>query len=284
MVRWIATWLALALVGLAVARLVIRPAQESWWLVSAGRDDAVLVAQYTVGNTGLFADQLTTRVLLLRPDGSPLAHRAIRGPARLDGDGVHGALDTLDRTGDAWELRVEGDAMRVRARAEGLGTACPPAPGRLDGFLDIPDASASSEGARLDGAAVLTHIRSTGTATLTTALYAVDRDGSVVIDPLAACGGFLVLDGRGAAVRTAPLPYDLDERLDLELAGHRVVITPGRRQWTEPAFDGAFGAEALLARAVGYHEPTVTFQRVRVEVDGRTPWAGVLVVRDGRGG
>lgn len=275
-------WLALGALGLVVARVAVHPRQDAWMLVAAGRDDSVLVAQSTVANTGVFAEQLTTRIALLRADGAPLAHRAVAGPARLDDAGVHGALDGLEATGDgAWELRVDGAAMRVRGRLRGAETGCPPQPGRLTGVLDIPDPSASGEGSRLDGPAVLARLHRDGGPIASAALYAVDPAGALALDPLADCPGYLVLDGRATALPDTWLAPDEAGELDLTLDGHRVRVEPGRRSWVEEGFEGALLPEAWLARAVGYHEPSVTLQRVRVRIDARPAWAGVRILRRG---
>lgn len=280
MVRWVIGWLVVGALGLVAARAFVHPRQDTWLLVAAGRDDSVLVAQYGVGNTGVFAEQLTTRIAMLRADGAPLAHRAIAGPARFDERGVHGALDGVEAGADgAWELRVDGPAMRVRGRLRGATTGCPPEPGVLTGILDVPDPSASGEGSRLDAAAILVRTHSEGQPIASAALYAVDRAGALALDPLSDCPGFLALDGRAVVLPDSWIAPELDTDFDLTLGEHRVEVTAGRRTWSEDGFEGALAPEAWLARAVGYHEPDVTLQRVRVRVDTRPPWAGVLVVR-----
>ncbi|MSQ01206.1 MAG: hypothetical protein EXR71_04830 [Myxococcales bacterium] len=283
MARWLAAWLLLAGCGLFAARWVIRPVQDTWSLVAAGRGGTLLLAHYSVANTGLFADQLTTRVVLLRPDAAPLVHRAISGPATIDDRGVHAPADRFEQGEEGWDARVDGVALRLRAQVRGAGGPCPPTVGTLSGVLEFPDASASSEGARLAGPALVVRTHYEGGPVASGALYAIDQTGAIVIDNLSTCPGAVVLDGRAVAVESPWISPTPEDSFTLTLAGHHVRVELQQRVRDEPAFDGTLLAEAWLARAAGYREPHVRSQLVRVRVDDRRPWHGVLLLRDNSG-
>ncbi len=283
MARWVAGWLLLAACGLVGARWILRPAQDTWSVVAAGRGGAMLFAQYTVANTGVFADQLTTRVVYLRPDGAPLAHRAISGPATVDAAGVHAPADRLELGPEGWDARVEGGALRLRGRVTAADGPCPASVGKLSGVLEFPDASASSEGARLEGPALVVRTHFEGGAVASGALYAIDDSGAIILDTLSRCPGTLLLDGRAVDVTVPWINPTPEATFTLTLRGHQVVVELQERFRDEPAFDGALRAEAWLALAVGYREPHVRTQRVRVRVDDRPAWHGVLVLRDNSG-
>ena len=283
MARWVAGWLLLAACGVLAARWALRPVQDTWSVVAVGRGGSVLIAHYTVSNTGLFADQLTTRVVYLRPNAAPLAHRAISGPATLDQTGVHAPADRVELSEAGWDARVDGSGLRLRGRITATSGPCPSSVGKLSGVLEFPDASASSEGARLEGPAVVVRTHFEGGAVASGALYALDHSGAIVLDNLSPCPGAFVLDGVAVAITPPWISPTPAESFVLTLAGHRVAVELQGRFRDEPGFDGTLLAEAWLARAAGYQEAHVRSQRVRVRVDARPPWTGVLLLRDNSG-
>lgn len=280
MARWVSLCLVAAALGLVAARFAIRPERESWLVISAGPDDSVVVLDYTVANTGLFADQLTTRATLLRRDASPLAHRAIAGPATLDDAGVHGTLDGVEHDATGWNWRVEGDAMRVRGSARDAEAGCPPTVGHAVGILDMPDeAAGQGEGVSLDGAAIVarTHaVRNEAGA----ALYAVSRTGALALDPRGVCPGFLTVDGVPATGTPPWIAPDPDDDFDLDFGGHHLTVTLAKHPYVDDPAANTLLPERWLAFAAGYRLPRTTLRRVHVSVDGAVPWTGVLVLRE----
>lgn len=279
MARWVSAWLVLGLLGLLAARGLVSPLRDTWMVVTAGRDGSMLVAEYTVSNTGVFADQLTTRVTLLRRSASPLAHRAVSGPATIDDDGVHGALDGVERGDDGWTWRVEGASMRVRGSARGAIAGCPGTPARAAGILDLPDAAfGQGEGASLDGPAlfvrVTAHRNESGSA-----LYALDNRGALALDPRGACPGLLVLDGAGVTGSPPWIPPDPEDNFGLDFGGHHVEVQAGRHEYVDSPADNTLWGERILAWAAGYRLPQTVLRRARVTVDGSAPWTGVLILR-----
>ena len=278
MVRWVGAWLLVAAVGLVAARALVRPERRSWMIVSVSRDETVAVQRFTVGNTGLFRDQLTTRVAVLSSTVAPLVHQAIAGPATLDDAGVHGALDGIERTETGFAWRVAGDSLRSRGSLTGGGPGCSDGAAAVLGVVDVPDAPGKGQNLTIDGRAFVVHTANEANAN-GGALYALAPAGALVLDPLASCPGLLAL---GTEPFTGPPPWippTLDAPLDLEFGGHQLHVVPGRRQVVEsPEFD-ALLPERWLASLVGYHVPTTVIRRVHVSVDGASAWTGVLVLR-----
>ncbi|GDX83232.1 hypothetical protein LBMAG42_50430 [Deltaproteobacteria bacterium] len=278
MVRWVAGWLVLGAIVLGVARLTVVPRVESWLLIGATRDESIVVARYSVSNTGLFADQLTTRLALLRADAAPIAHRSIAGPAQVDGAGVHGALDRIEREGDAWNWHIAGDSLVGNGVISGSAAGCPTAPGELLGFLHLPDGlGAEGEAIPLRGTAVAVRTGARGNA-IGSALYAFDQNGVLGLDPLGECPGFLTLDGIAAAGAPPWIPPVPDERFTLNFAGHVLEVRVGKHEIEETPLTTTLLPERWLAAAVGYHLPSSRVVRARVTIDGRRPWSAVLML------
>ncbi len=279
MVRWVVGWLAGAAAIVGLARVSLRPMQESWMVVGASADESVFVAQFAVGNTGVFADQLTTRVTLLRDDGSPVAHRSIAGPARIDDDGVHHTLDALEWTGHGFTWRVTGAELNSRGEVSAARSGCPETAPTMNGLLHLPD-DVGSKGAavKLRGPAIVTRTLARGNVS-GGALYAFDQRGVLGLDPLAACQAFLVLGGAVAAGTPPWIPPDPEEEFELNFAGHTIHVRVGRHELQERAADTTLFPERWLAAAAGYHVPSLRLVRARVRVDELPPWSGVLVLR-----
>ena len=279
MARWVSAWLAVGLLGLVAARLGVRPERDDWLVIGAGHDESVSVVDYTVANTGLFAEQLTSRVTVLRREGSVLAHRAVSGPATVDDEGIHGTADGLTHEPGGWSWRVEGEAMRVRGRSRDVAAGCPPTPGRATGILDVPnDDRGNGEGANLDGRVLLARTHAVGNEA-GAALYAVDNRGLILLDPRGSCPGVLVVDG---VTETGPPPWiapEPDEEFVLNFGGHQLEVHVGKQQFTERPDDTTLLPERLLAWAVGYRLPELTLRRARISVDGAASWTGVLLLR-----
>ncbi len=261
-----------------MARLTIQPHLESWTLVGATSDESILVARYTVSNTGLFADQLTTRLALLRPDAAPIAHRSIAGPAQIDASGVHDALDRIERSGDDWTWHLSGDSLVGTGTLAGSAAGCPTAPGSLLGFVHLPDGvGAEGEAIPIRGSAVVVRTSAEGNAS-GSALYAFDPNGVLGLDPLGACPGFLALDG--AATRGAPpwIPPDPEDTFTLNFAGHVLTVRLGKSEVEESPITTTLLPERWLAAAVGYTLPSSRVVRARVWIDDRRPWSAVLIL------
>lgn len=279
MARWVAGWLIVAALLLLGARFFVHPVRDAWLFIGVARGGSVLVARYDVSNTGLFADQLTTRLVVLRDEGSALAHRAISGPAHLDEDGVHGALDTLTHTPEGWTWAMGGDSLHAQGRAPAEAT-CPPSPGAFTALVDVPDeGGAGGEGHTLQGLALLARTHAVGNVS-GGALYAIDNAGALGLDPLAECPGFLRLGSVATRVETPWIPPNPEPAFSLTVAGHRVSVRTERRGYTEAALDHTLLPERWLAWAVGFRTPSITLKRVKVQVDDAPPWNGVLLLRD----
>lgn len=279
MARWVGGWLLVAILVLAAARFVVRPERDAWLFIGVGRVGTVLVARYDVANTGLFAEQLTTRLAYLHDEGSPLAHRTISGPARLDDDGVHGALDLIERGTDGWSWSMGGDAFSAQARTS-AEPGCPPRPGRFTAVIDVPHASGhGSDGRTAQGTAVVVRTRAVGNVS-GGALYALDGEGAVGLDPLSSCPGFFILGDQAVQVETPWIPPNPERNFTLSVAGHELAVRTERGEHHEPALDHTLLPERWLAWAVGFRTPMITLKRVKVRVDGRPPWNGVLILRD----
>jgi hypothetical protein len=267
-----------AAAGLVVARFVVQPVRDAWIFVGAARDGSVVVARYDVSNTGVFADQLTTRLAVLRDGGSPLAHRAISGPARFDDDGVHGALDAVDRRDGEWTWTMGGESLRAFGRTDADAT-CPPRVGSFTAVVDLADAGGlSGDGRTVAGRGLMVRTHAVGNVA-GGALYALDARGALGVDPLARCAGFIVVDGQAEAVEAPWIPPDPDREFSLELGGHHVAVRVEQRPFEEGALDHTLLPERWIAWAVGFRTPTLTLHRVRVRVDGAPAWPGLLMRR-----
>lgn len=278
MVRWVAGWLGLAAVALVVARFTIEPHVESWLLVGATSDESIVVARYSVSNTGLFADQLTTRLALLRADAAPIAHRAIAGPAQVDDSGIHGALDRIEHDGDAWSWHIAGDSLVGNGVLTGAGAGCPTAPGAVLGFVHLPDGlGAEGEAIPLRGSAVVVRTSARGNAS-GSALYAFDPNGVLGLDPLGACPGFLSVNGVATTGAPPWIPPEPDESFTLNFAGHHLSVRVGKHEIEETPLTTTLLPERWLAAAVGYQLPSSRVVRARVSIDEQRPWSAVLIL------
>lgn len=279
MARWVSGWLLLAALGLFAARFVVQAEREAWLFLGSDRNGSFVVARYDVANTGLFADQLTTRLAVLRDGGSPIAHRSISGPALLDADGVHGALDFFERKESGWEWAMGGDSLIAQGRTDAEAT-CPPRLGSFNAIVDVPDEGGrGGDSHTLQGRAVLARTRALGNVS-GGALYAFDGANVIGLDPLAECPGFLLLGAESSRVETPWIPPDPDPTFSLTVAGHRLDVRLEPRRFTEGALDHALFAERWLAWGAGFRTPTITLLRARVRVDGAPPWNGLVILRD----
>lgn len=279
MVRWVVAWLAGAAAIVGVARVALRPVQESWMVVGASADESVFVAQFSVGNTGLFDDQLTTRVTLLRDDGSPVAYRSIEGPAKLDDEGVHHSLDALEWTGSGFAWRVTGTDLRSRGDVSATRSGCPEQSPTMNGLLHLPDEVGSKGNVvKLRGPAIVTRTVARGNVS-GGALYAFDQRGVLGLDPLGTCPGFLVLGGATDTGTPPWIPPNPEENFELNFAGHTIQVRVGRHELEERAADTTLLPERWLAAAAGYRVPSLRLVRARIRVDELPAWSGVLVLR-----
>lgn len=264
------------------ALLVAPPVREAWSVIAVGLDTNVLLARLSVSDTGFYADQLTTRLFLLRQEGETVEHRATWGPTSLGDEGVASGPDRLARHPGGWELRLGGDAVQVSAVVAGAEPSCPPEVGFLTGSLGLSPkgATTSFEGGELvKGPAVVVRTRARGRVE-GSALYVLGNGASLAVDPLASCPAWAQVAGRAWAGPALPLP-----------TGDRgaVQVGPWRVQWRATASEGASHGldhvslfERLAAIAVGWPAPTLRLVRVNVRVSGdgfdeqRT---GLLLVR-----
>lgn len=277
--RWVASVVALGLVVLAAARLWVVPERDAWVIVGTARDGTVIHLRYAVGNTGVFAQQLTTRVAVLRDDLHALEHRAISGQADLDDDGALGAGDTLERRDGRWAFAVKGTGMRVQGDVA-TTTDCPPTPGRMRVLANVPGGSTElADGDYYEGTgfAVRTHAEGNVRGG---ALYAASAHGALSIDALSTCPAWLAVGGVATASSAAPVPTT-ERQFELRLAGHHLVVTVGPRHVVQRPHDHALLAERWLAASVGFGSPVLVLRRVRVAVDGQPErWPGLLLDRE----
>lgn len=283
--RFLAAAVGLLVAGWAVARVglvVSPPVREAWSVIAVGLDTNVLLARLSVSDTGFYADQLTTRLFLLRQEGATIEHRATWGPAALDDAGVASGPDRLSRHAGGWDLRLGGDAVQVSGVVAGGEPSCPPEVGFLTASLGLSSNGATStfEGGELvRGPAVVVRTMARGRVE-GSALYVLGNGASIGVDPLATCPAWAQVAGRGWSGPALPL------------AGAErgsVQVGPWRVQWRATAAEGASNGldhvglfERFAAIAVGWPAPTLRLVRVNVRVSGdgfdeqRT---GVLLVR-----
>jgi hypothetical protein len=279
MARWVVGWLLVAALGLLAARLAVQPERDAWLFLGASREGSFVVARYDVANTGLFAEQLTTRLAVLRDAGSPLAHRTISGPARIDGDGVHGALDTMSHTGGTWEWNMVGESLSAIARTD-AEASCPPRVGTFTAIVDLADEGGRrGDGQTLVGRAILARTHAVGNVS-GGALYALNGEDALGLDPLAECPGFFIQGAESVTVELPWIPPGPERAFSLAVAGHHIDVRLEQRPFREGTLDHALLAERWLAWVVGFRSPSIALQRVRVRVDGSPAWGGVLILRD----
>lgn len=277
--RWVGFCLALGAVALFAARFVVVPERDSWHLVVGGSDGTITVVRFTISNTGLLANEETTRVAVVRDDNVPLDHRSIGGPGRIDEHGIHGTADALNLEAGVWKWAVQGDAMRSAGSVTGQGQACGTQAGSAVGFIDVPNFSnQAAEGGLLRGPALVFRTLERGNAE-NSALYAVSAAGAVFLDPNSRCPAWLDIGGRQWSGAVDFSPPD-SGAFDLTFGPHVVTVRPGERFARQGPEATTLLGERLLAWAAGFPLPSVVIRSVRVSVDGApASWGGVLVRR-----
>jgi hypothetical protein len=273
----LSSWLAAR-----AAMVVVPPEREAWSVVAVGVNTDVLLARLSVGNTGFYADQLSTRLLLLRQAGQTLEHHAMYGPTTLRADGVASGPDALVSTAGAWTLRIGGDAAQVRARIDGAATECPPTAGDLTGTLGTSPAGTTTAfegGEILRGTAVVVRTRAVGRIE-EQALYVLGNGVALGIDPRSDCPAWARIGSQTWSGEAPPLSGRETGRASL---GPWEVTWRGTAAARDTDAMGHVSAwERLLALAVGWPAPTLKAIRVGVRIRGQgfdEPRTGVLLVR-----
>lgn len=267
-----------------VALVASPPVREAWWLINVGVDTDVFLARLSVGSTGFYAGQLTTRLFWLPQEGDAAEHRAMYAPTTPTVDGVAAGPDALLRDAEGnWELRVGGDGVLGWAQVVGTGRDCGAGAGELTGTLGLTPAENAGTyegGALLQGPAVVVHTRARGRVE-GRALYVLGNGVSVGIDPLADCPAWAVIGGERWVGEAPALPVGPQGQVQV---GPWVVSYRATRVGANADAHGhLLTAERWLADAVGWPAPTLEVLRVSARVTGPgvdTPRTGVLLVRD----
>lgn len=277
--RWVAFCLAVGVVALMAARFAIMPERDSWQLVAGGADGTITIVRFTIANTGLLANEETTRVAVVRDDNFPLDHRAIGGPGQIDESGIHGTADRLILDNGTWKWSIQGDAMRSAGSVTGQAERCSVGAGNAIGFLDVPNFSAqAAEGGLLRGPALVFRTVERGRIE-GSALYAMSAAGSLFVDPAGECPAWIQVGGTQWSGEVVLSPPE-SGAFDLKFGPHSVSVRPGERFARQGPESTTLVGERLLAWAAGFPLPSVIFRSVRVTVDGAPAgWSGVLVRR-----
>ena len=277
--RWVSWCLAAAALSLLVARFLLVPERDSWNVVVGAADGSVAVLRFTVSNTGLLANEETTRVAVVRDDNFPLEHRAVGGPGTIDTDGVHGTADTLKREGGEWSWALTGDAMRSAGRVIGQWEACTDHAGTASGFLDVPNFSAqAAEGGIVRGPCMVFRTLESG-RNEGAALYAMSSSGALFMDPAGNCPAWIDIGGSRWSGSVSLSPPDFGT-FDVSFGPHLVTVRPGERFVRQGPETTTLLGERWLALAAGFPLPSIVLRSVRVSVDGASSsWSGLLVVR-----
>jgi hypothetical protein len=248
------------LVTQAAVRLGVTPRADAWALVSADADGALFWSELSISNTGLLADQLTTRVLLLPAGPGSIEHRAQWGTGVVGEHGVEGGADALVRSPGGWELRVGGDGLGARAHAAGADAGCPPLVGEVAGMVED-----RVDGRLLSGPGVVVRTRAEGHP-VGTALYVLGQGVAASIDALADCPAWIrvgdeVWTGQASvftAARTTALTLG-SWTLTFRSIGDPIV---------HDAWAHALPAERAIASAFGFRAPVHEARRAMVRVEG----------------
>jgi hypothetical protein len=269
---------ATALAGLVALVVGVRhlaaPTRDSIFLVGADTDLSVVYARYSVANTSLVDQQLTTRMVLLSTRSGVLEHRAMTGPAAIGPDGVAAGTDGLVATRDGWEARIGGDALAARITAVGAARGCPPVAGDMAGMVE-----ARSDGAILHGAAVVAGTHAVGVVS-DSALYVVSQDFSAGIDPISDCPAWVRTAG-DTWTGDAPT-LDATAGTDVMLGGWKLHLKWLSPETTLDAFAHLLPPERWAARLFGMPAPHVGVRRAVVRVEGpgvAGARAGVVLTR-----
>lgn len=267
--------------GWTLAWTTLAPRREAWTLVGENADTAIVLTRLSVANTGLFAEQLTTRALVLPATGAPLEYRSIEGPGAIDANGARAGTSAVERIGPDWTIRTGGESYYARLALRGASTSCPPVPGQLAGVIESEDSDSTHRnvGLTIDGAGVMVHTSAVGNVT-EGALYVLTPELSFGIDALADCPAWVV-DGTTRWAGAA-MPFVPDESEDIELTiGPLVILVhPWKAIATEETLSHALSIERMLSWMVGYRPPTLTVRRASISVQGTNGIRiGVLIER-----
>lgn len=262
---------ALVLVRLAVE--LVPPTRTAWNLVAVGADTSALWLRISESDTGLYADQLTTRLAWIPQSQRSLMHRAMHGPGTFDDAGAGVGADRIRQDGESWDVAVGSLELQARARLDRFRPGCPPEAGWLRGNLQ-----AGEEGSLLEGTAVVVRTRAVGRVE-GAALYVLGRDVAIGVDPLAECPAWVRIGDR-AWSGEVELP-----------AGNRGEVRLG--EWTvrwqaigvpvsQEGLAHVTPPERWLAWLAGFPEPVQVLRRASVQVDGPgvdLPRTGIHVTR-----
>lgn len=272
--RWTLSVVVGLVVLLVVAAATVAPARDAWVLVAAAGDGSVAWLRFASGNTGLFADALTTRLVIVPPAGRGLEQRAQRGGAVEEDGGLVAGPDGFRRVGAGWAATVGGDVVQARVTVRGArDDTCPPAPGVVSGVVEF-----EPDGLTLDGGALVVRTHAVG-AEVGYALYVPDRAAQVVVDPLAACPAWWRVGD--AAWSGEPGAWTGDPTtMTIQLGARFVKVRTTRLGVDLEPFAGLLLPERLAMAAVGFGPPSEQLRRVLVDVGDGAARAGLLLVRD----
>lgn len=273
MARWVGGVLVLALAGLFLARFVVHPVRDAWTLVAANGDGSITWLRLSTSNTGLFADELTTRLVIVPPTGRGVEQRAVRGNGVLDAEGATAGPDQLRHTGDTWRFVLGGDAVQARGHVRGASVDCPPTAGEVAGIVEF-----QPDGITLDGGGLVVRSHAEGTRD-GTVLYVPDRSVQVVVDPDAPCPAWWRDGPESWAGEPGPWSFDGD-RASIELGPRRWTMRITRMGTVLPAMEGALPVEQALARLAGFSPPPEALNRVLVDPGDGRRLPGLLLRRD----
>ena len=277
--RWVAICMLAGLAVVALSRFFLTPVRDSWQVVVGESDGSITILRFTVANTGLFANEETTRVAVVRDDNFPLEHRAVGGPGVIDSAGVHGTADTLERDGNEWAWQLSGDAMRSAGHVSEQGEPCPGKAGSGSGFLDVPNfTSQAAEGGLVRGPAMVFRTSEPGPGR-GAALYAMSSAGALFVDPAGHCPAWITLGDERWSGEVAPID-PLQTGAEIHFGPHTVVVRPGERFVRQGPETTTLLGERWLAWLAGNPLPSVVIRSVLVRVDGAgVGWSGATVER-----
>lgn len=273
MARWVGAVAVIAVVGLVLARFLVHPVRDAWTLVAANGDGSITWLRLSTGNTGLFADELTTRLVIVPPTGSGVEQRAVRGNGVLDTTGAEAGPDEIRRVGDGWRFVLGGDAVQARGHVRGASPDCPPTAGEAAGIVEF-----EPDGITLDGGALVVRSHAEGIRE-GAVLYVPDRSVQVVVDPDAPCPAWWRVGAESWAGEPGPWSFD-GERASIQLGPRRWTMRITRMGTVLPAMEGTLAIERALAHLAGFSPPPETLNRVLVDPGDGRRLPGLLLRRD----
>ncbi len=280
--RWSACITAgVGTLGWALAVTSLSPRRDAWTLVGTSADTSIILARLSVANTGLFADQLTSRVVVIPPTGTPLEYRSIEGPGSIDAAGARAGAVAIEQHGSDWSIRTAGETLHSRLRVADSPTSCPPTPGRLAGVVEAGDAdnAGAALGLTVDGSGILVRTRAQDSVR-DGALYVLTPEFSLGLDGLSDCPAWLIDGERRWTGAAMPLPVVDGEDLELGVGPLVILVHPWIDAVTQHSLSHTLVAERVLAWMVGFPPPRATVRRATVTVQGRDgKRIGVLIER-----